>query len=158
MIIMDGDKKAFNQTSLQMKVVLLWMKKEWYILEYPNRRRRTTTILFLFSSHHQFLYVHVPKTSFLYHNTFFPFILWTNRFHLLSEFDNGKRSCRKRLADHNRRRRKSQQQQQQANQEPSCNNNKSSSQNDTLTSSPHNLTSTFLLLLLLFLASHLSIN
>lgn len=28
------------------------------------------------------------------------------RFHLLSEFDNGKRSCRKRLADHNRRRRK----------------------------------------------------
>ncbi|CDY15133.1 BnaC05g00120D [Brassica napus] len=27
-------------------------------------------------------------------------------FHLLSEFDNGKRSCRKRLADHNRRRRK----------------------------------------------------
>ena len=31
------------------------------------------------------------------------------RFHLLSEFDNGKRSCRKRLADHNRRRRKTQQ-------------------------------------------------
>uniref|UniRef100_A0A803QRN5 SBP-type domain-containing protein n=1 Tax=Cannabis sativa TaxID=3483 RepID=A0A803QRN5_CANSA len=26
--------------------------------------------------------------------------------HILSEFDNGKRSCRKRLADHNRRRRK----------------------------------------------------
>ncbi|KAJ4727211.1 Squamosa promoter binding-like protein [Melia azedarach] len=37
-----------------------------------------------------------------------------SRFHLLSEFDNGKRSCRKRLADHNRRRRKSQQQQQPA--------------------------------------------
>ncbi|MBA0562780.1 hypothetical protein Golob_007802, partial [Gossypium lobatum] len=36
-----------------------------------------------------------------------------SRFHLLSEFDNGKRSCRKRLADHNRRRRKSQHQQQQ---------------------------------------------
>ncbi|KAE8726159.1 hypothetical protein F3Y22_tig00007387pilonHSYRG00029 [Hibiscus syriacus] len=35
-----------------------------------------------------------------------------SRFHLLSEFDNGKRSCRKRLAGHNRRRRKSQQQQQ----------------------------------------------
>ncbi|KAE8715240.1 Squamosa promoter-binding-like protein 8 [Hibiscus syriacus] len=35
-----------------------------------------------------------------------------SRFHLLSEFDNGKRSCRKRLADHNRRRRKCQQQQQ----------------------------------------------
>ena len=31
------------------------------------------------------------------------------RFHILSEFDNGKRSCRKRLADHNRRRRKSHQ-------------------------------------------------
>ncbi|KAG6628595.1 hypothetical protein I3843_14G025800 [Carya illinoinensis] len=35
-----------------------------------------------------------------------------SRFHLLSEFDNGKRSCRKRLADHNRRRRKIQQQNQ----------------------------------------------
>ncbi|KAK3430055.1 hypothetical protein EUGRSUZ_E01600 [Eucalyptus grandis] len=33
-----------------------------------------------------------------------------SRFHLLAEFDNGKRSCRKRLADHNRRRRKSHQQ------------------------------------------------
>ncbi|KAM6587445.1 hypothetical protein CsatA_010050 [Cannabis sativa] len=32
-----------------------------------------------------------------------------SRFHILSEFDNGKRSCRKRLADHNRRRRKTQQ-------------------------------------------------
>ncbi|XP_011017436.1 PREDICTED: squamosa promoter-binding-like protein 8 [Populus euphratica] len=32
-----------------------------------------------------------------------------SRFHNLSEFDNGKRSCRKRLADHNRRRRKSHQ-------------------------------------------------
>ncbi|KAJ7962085.1 Squamosa promoter-binding-like protein [Quillaja saponaria] len=32
-----------------------------------------------------------------------------SRFHVLSEFDNGKRSCRKRLADHNRRRRKTQQ-------------------------------------------------
>lgn len=32
-----------------------------------------------------------------------------SRFHQLSEFDNGKRSCRKRLADHNRRRRKSNQ-------------------------------------------------
>ncbi|KAL6007809.1 Squamosa promoter-binding-like protein [Asimina triloba] len=36
-----------------------------------------------------------------------------SRFHLLSEFDQGKRSCRKRLADHNRRRRKSQLQPQQ---------------------------------------------
>ncbi|KAE9592278.1 putative transcription factor SBP family [Lupinus albus] len=32
------------------------------------------------------------------------------KFHLLSEFDDGKRSCRKRLEDHNRRRRKTQQQ------------------------------------------------
>ncbi|CAL0329484.1 unnamed protein product [Lupinus luteus] len=32
-----------------------------------------------------------------------------SRFHVISEFDNGKRSCRKRLADHNRRRRKTQQ-------------------------------------------------
>lgn len=31
-----------------------------------------------------------------------------SRFHVLSEFDQGKRSCRKRLAEHNRRRRKSQ--------------------------------------------------
>ncbi|XP_072970490.1 uncharacterized protein [Typha angustifolia] len=31
-----------------------------------------------------------------------------SRFHLLSEFDESKRSCRKRLADHNRRRRKPQ--------------------------------------------------
>ncbi|KAL8500279.1 hypothetical protein ACS0TY_020037 [Phlomoides rotata] len=47
-----------------------------------------------------------------------------SRFHLLSEFDNGKRSCRKRLADHNRRRRKSQQ----SNQD---NSNKSHPQNST---------------------------
>ncbi|XP_022157460.1 squamosa promoter-binding-like protein 8, partial [Momordica charantia] len=33
-----------------------------------------------------------------------------SRFHVLTEFDNGKRSCRKRLADHNRRRRKTTQQ------------------------------------------------
>ncbi|KAK8650498.1 hypothetical protein V6N13_140134 [Hibiscus sabdariffa] len=33
-----------------------------------------------------------------------------SRFHLLSEFDNGKRSCRRRLAEHNRRRQKSQRQ------------------------------------------------
>ncbi|KAI5647418.1 hypothetical protein M9H77_33423 [Catharanthus roseus] len=61
-----------------------------------------------------------------------------SRFHLLSEFDNGKRSCRKRLADHNRRRRKSQQQQQvSSSQDLSCNNK---SQNDVApNSSPHNL-------------------
>jgi hypothetical protein len=32
---------------------------------------------------------------------------WSFRFHLLDEFDDAKKSCRKRLADHNRRRRKS---------------------------------------------------
>ena len=35
------------------------------------------------------------------------FYVWS-RFHALAEFDEVKRSCRKRLADHNRRRRKSQ--------------------------------------------------
>lgn len=34
--------------------------------------------------------------------------LYFNRFHPLSEFDAGKRSCRRRLAGHNRRRRKTQ--------------------------------------------------
>lgn len=34
------------------------------------------------------------------------FFLFCCRFHLLSEFDEGKRSCRRRLAGHNRRRRK----------------------------------------------------
>lgn len=33
---------------------------------------------------------------------------WLPRFHLLAEFDDGKRSCRKRLAGHNERRRKPQ--------------------------------------------------
>ncbi|PIN21921.1 hypothetical protein CDL12_05375 [Handroanthus impetiginosus] len=57
-----------------------------------------------------------------------------SRFHLLSEFDNGKRSCRKRLADHNRRRRKSQQSN---NQETS---NKSQLENTAPNSSSENLT------------------
>ncbi|WVZ98224.1 hypothetical protein U9M48_043691, partial [Paspalum notatum var. saurae] len=35
-------------------------------------------------------------------------VLQRTTFHMLSEFDNGKRSCRKRLDGHNRRRRKSQ--------------------------------------------------
>ena len=35
-------------------------------------------------------------------------LLLTSRFHLLAEFDDGKRSCRKRLAGHNERRRKPQ--------------------------------------------------
>ncbi|XP_052194783.1 squamosa promoter-binding-like protein 8 [Diospyros lotus] len=53
-----------------------------------------------------------------------------SRFHLLSEFDNGKRSCRKRLADHNRRRRKSHHQ---PNQEP-----KSQLENNALAPSSEN--------------------
>lgn len=36
------------------------------------------------------------------------FTFATCRFHLLAEFDDGKRSCRKRLAGHNERRRKPQ--------------------------------------------------
>lgn len=37
-------------------------------------------------------------------------MIWfhVSRFHPLSEFDEGKRSCRRRLAGHNRRRRKTQ--------------------------------------------------
>ncbi|GAV61664.1 SBP domain-containing protein [Cephalotus follicularis] len=58
-----------------------------------------------------------------------------SRFHLLSEFDNGKRSCRKRLADHNRRRRKSQQPTNQETQKPKIDNARSSP-SDTLTRSP----------------------
>ncbi|KAJ0962246.1 hypothetical protein J5N97_030074 [Dioscorea zingiberensis] len=42
-----------------------------------------------------------------------------SRFHVLSEFDEAKRSCRKRLADHNRRRRKPQSQAQTQPQDPS---------------------------------------
>ncbi len=43
-------------------------------------------------------------------NTHFHLIFFVavTRFHLLGEFDEGKRSCRRRLADHNRRRRKQQ--------------------------------------------------
>ncbi|KAI9181955.1 hypothetical protein LWI28_020492 [Acer negundo] len=59
-----------------------------------------------------------------------------SRFHLLSEFDNGKRSCRKRLADHNRRRRKSQQQpQNQENQKSQLESNRNS-QSENLAKSP----------------------
>jgi len=36
------------------------------------------------------------------------FGVFVGRFHVLAEFDESKRSCRKRLADHNRRRRKPQ--------------------------------------------------
>ncbi|CAH9127242.1 unnamed protein product [Cuscuta epithymum] len=62
-----------------------------------------------------------------------------SRFHVLTEFDNGKRSCRRRLADHNRRRRKIPQ----TNQENSTNNNQlldnaaaTNSSSDSLPRSP----------------------
>ncbi|GER31201.1 squamosa promoter binding protein-like protein [Striga asiatica] len=60
-----------------------------------------------------------------------------SRFHLLSEFDNGKRSCRKRLADHNRRRRKSSQQtnNQENSSKPQLDNNATNS-SDSLARSP----------------------
>ncbi|KAF2315403.1 hypothetical protein GH714_039123 [Hevea brasiliensis] len=57
------------------------------------------------------------------------------RFHLLSEFDNGKRSCRKRLADHNRRRRKSHQINQENHRSQSAENARNSP-SENLTSSP----------------------
>lgn len=45
-------------------------------------------------------------------HTDFPCRIFSNhlnfRFHILAEFDDGKRSCRKRLAGHNKRRRKPQ--------------------------------------------------
>ncbi|KAL8119255.1 squamosa promoter-binding-like protein 8 [Apium graveolens] len=57
-----------------------------------------------------------------------------SRFHLLTEFDNGKRSCRKRLADHNRRRRKTHQTSQDQSKSQLENAHNSSSEN--LTRSP----------------------
>ncbi|CAA0842710.1 Squamosa promoter-binding-like protein 8 [Striga hermonthica] len=59
-----------------------------------------------------------------------------SRFHLLSEFDNGKRSCRKRLADHNRRRRKSQTNNQESSNKPQLDNNATNSSSDNLARSP----------------------
>nr|GMD34823.1 squamosa promoter-binding-like protein 8 [Ipomoea batatas] len=61
-----------------------------------------------------------------------------SRFHVLSEFDNGKRSCRRRLADHNRRRRKNPQQ---PNRDTAFNNthlldNAQNSSSDSLARSP----------------------
>ncbi|ONK70560.1 uncharacterized protein A4U43_C05F34970 [Asparagus officinalis] len=52
-----------------------------------------------------------------------------SRFHVLAEFDESKRSCRKRLADHNRRRRKPQ------NNNNSSNNNNNSASSSTTTNS-----------------------
>ncbi|KAF5470018.1 hypothetical protein F2P56_010571 [Juglans regia] len=59
-----------------------------------------------------------------------------SRFHLLLEFDNGKRSCRKRLADHNRRRRKIQQQNQENQTSQPGKAQKNSSSDKYLTRSP----------------------
>ncbi|CAK9146231.1 unnamed protein product [Ilex paraguariensis] len=58
------------------------------------------------------------------------------KFHLLSQFDNGKRSCRKRLADHNRRRRKSQQPNGQENSNKSQLDNARNSSSENLARSP----------------------
>ncbi|CAA2972768.1 squamosa promoter-binding 8 [Olea europaea subsp. europaea] len=59
-----------------------------------------------------------------------------SRFHLLSEFDNGKRSCRKRLADHNRRRRKSQQPNQESSNKSLLDSTARNSSSENLTRSP----------------------
>lgn len=52
------------------------------------------------------------------------------RFHVLGEFDEAKRSCRKRLADHNRRRRKPQPTTSQSSTDPSAPNNSTETSND----------------------------
>jgi hypothetical protein len=63
---------------------------------------------------HTFLYTHGSQSSVCYALKGHGCVLSlhvapvVNRFHFLPEFDDGKRSCRKRLADHNRRRRKPQ--------------------------------------------------
>lgn len=61
-----------------------------------------------------FLYIYIYIYSFVIlvikerERDIYTYVIFLFRFHVLSEFDQGKRSCRKRLADHNRRRRKSQ--------------------------------------------------
>ncbi|XP_074564842.1 squamosa promoter-binding-like protein 15 [Curcuma longa] len=57
---------------------------------------------------HKVCEVHSKTTKALVGNQMQRFCQQCSRFHLLSEFDEGKRSCRRRLAGHNRRRRKSQ--------------------------------------------------
>ncbi|WOL19030.1 squamosa promoter-binding-like protein 10 [Canna indica] len=58
-----------------------------------------------------------------------------SRFHVLAEFDEAKRSCRKRLADHNRRRRKPQGQTPHTTAPPAAANSSSSSKNTATNSS-----------------------
>ncbi|KAJ4883939.1 Squamosa promoter-binding-like protein 16 [Raphanus sativus] len=55
---------------------------------------------------HKVCEVHSKATKALVGNQMQRFCQQCSRFHLLSEFDEGKRSCRRRLAGHNRRRRK----------------------------------------------------
>ncbi|XP_020266970.1 squamosa promoter-binding-like protein 15 [Asparagus officinalis] len=55
---------------------------------------------------HKVCEVHSKMTKALVGNQMQRFCQQCSRFHLLSEFDEGKRSCRRRLAGHNRRRRK----------------------------------------------------
>ncbi|XP_056850315.1 squamosa promoter-binding-like protein 16 isoform X2 [Raphanus sativus] len=57
---------------------------------------------------HKVCEVHSKATKALVGNQMQRFCQQCSRFHLLSEFDEGKRSCRRRLAGHNRRRRKTQ--------------------------------------------------
>ncbi|KAJ7958018.1 Squamosa promoter binding-like protein [Quillaja saponaria] len=57
---------------------------------------------------HKVCEVHSKSTKALVAKQMQRFCQQCSRFHLLSEFDEGKRSCRRRLAGHNRRRRKTQ--------------------------------------------------
>ncbi|XP_010534410.1 PREDICTED: squamosa promoter-binding-like protein 14 isoform X2 [Tarenaya hassleriana] len=57
---------------------------------------------------HKVCEVHSKASKALVGNQMQRFCQQCSRFHLLSEFDEGKRSCRRRLAGHNRRRRKTQ--------------------------------------------------
>ncbi|EOA36745.1 hypothetical protein CARUB_v10012577mg [Capsella rubella] len=59
---------------------------------------------------HKVCEVHSKATKALVGKQMQRFCQQCSRFHLLSEFDEGKRSCRRRLAGHNRRRRKTTQQ------------------------------------------------
>ncbi|KAH7666562.1 Ankyrin repeat-containing domain-containing protein [Dioscorea alata] len=55
---------------------------------------------------HKVCEMHAKASSALVANALQRFCQQCSRFHLLQEFDDGKRSCRRRLAGHNRRRRK----------------------------------------------------
>ncbi|RZS02706.1 hypothetical protein BHM03_00032788 [Ensete ventricosum] len=57
---------------------------------------------------HKVCEMHAKASSAVVRNAIQRFCQQCSRFHLLEEFDEGKRSCRRRLAGHNRRRRKTQ--------------------------------------------------